>query len=86
MRISRNIFAILLLLFVQLCVYGQQISRQEAIKAAVNAMNYQIGRQQLSETTVDTVFAKTSNGYTLWCISAQGRQCCYPGISLVFPY
>ena len=94
MRISSNIFAILLLLFVQLGVYGQQISRQEAIKAAVNAMNYQIGRQQLSETTVDTVFAKTSNGYTLLyevhfrtgvTVLLSGNKSCIPILGYILP-
>ena len=65
MRKTKNILAILILLFVQLGVYGQQISRQEAINAAVNTLNYQIGRQLLSETNVDTVLTNTSNGYTL---------------------
>ena len=65
MKITKKILAILLLLFVQLCVYGQQISRQEAINAAVNTLNYQIGKQQLSEKNVDTVFATTSQGNTL---------------------
>lgn len=83
-----------MLLFIQLCVYGQQISRQEAINAAVNTLNYQIGRQQLSETNVDTVFAKTSNGYTLLyevhfrtgaTVLLSGNKACLPILGYILP-
>ena len=94
MRKTKNIFAILLLLFVQLCVYGQQISRQEAINAAVNTLNYQIGRQQLSETNVDTVFATTFQGNTLLyevhfrtgaTVLLSGNKSCIPILGYILP-
>ena len=94
MRKTKNILAILILLFVQLGVYGQQISRQEAINAAVNTLNYQIGRQLLSETNVDTVLTNTSNGYTLLyevrfrtgaTVLLSGNKSCIPILGYILP-
>ena len=94
MKITKKILAILLLLFVQLCVYGQQISRQEAINAAVNTLNYQIGKQQLSEKNVDTVFATTSQGNTLLyevhfrtgaTVLLSGNKACLPILGYILP-
>ena len=55
---------LVLLLMGTLCNAQQQVSRQEAINAAVNTM-YSIGRPDLSTNTIQNVFSTRERGDTL---------------------